>query len=133
MKTPMSIDASRRPRILVVDDEPMILDFVRSFLVKGGYDVLTAPNGEQALAVFRSNPDIDLLVTDIVMPKMDGIKLAHRLSEMHGNMRVLFITGYSEEQTGTQAVNTIRKPFTPVQLLAAVQAALARASRLSGA
>ena len=132
MNASISVDAARRARILVVDDEPMILDLVRSFLVKGGYDVLTAPNGEQATAIFRSNPDIDLLLTDLVMPKMNGIELAHRLSEMYGSVRVLFITGYSQEQAGSQAANTVHKPFTSDQLLVAVRAALVRTPGLSG-
>src|SRR5438128_5442060 len=82
--------------ILVVDDEPIALEFCRSTLVRAGYNVLTASSGEQALNHFKSyRSPIDLALIDVVMPGMNGVALAKRLEKLNPGTRIVLMSGYS--------------------------------------
>ncbi len=113
--------------ILVVDDEPMALKLVQSVLAKRGFDVLTSTSPLEALRIFEAKKDdIDLLISDIVMPEMDGTKLASRLVQMNPELPVLFMSGFVTEHEVAQAGELeqfafIRKPFRPQTLVQAVQ------------
>ncbi|HKT23617.1 MAG TPA: PAS domain S-box protein [Candidatus Sulfotelmatobacter sp.] len=90
--------------ILVVEDEAALRELTREALVARGYDVLEAPNGNEALAVCESHSGpIDLMITDVVMPKMRGDDLAQRVKELHPEVRILFTSGY----TATSVAETI--------------------------
>jgi PAS domain S-box-containing protein len=106
-----------RATILLIEDEPGVRRLVRRMLVERGYRVLEASGGEEALAVFENhNLIVDLVLTDVVMPNMSGIEIARRLAAHRPGLRVLYMTGYSEdilfERGGPGPIAPIlRKPF----------------------
>jgi two-component system, cell cycle sensor histidine kinase and response regulator CckA len=116
--------------ILLVDDEPMVRDIAARTLEAQGYRVLEAGNGAEAL--HRDSEwqgHIDLLVTDLVMPLMDGKELAQRLLERHPDLHVLYISGYTQNAVQQQGilmpgVNLLTKPFTVAGLLRKVRETL---------
>jgi two-component system, cell cycle sensor histidine kinase and response regulator CckA len=116
--------------VLVVDDEPMALKLVQSILERRGFEVLMSTSPNQALKLFESNQSrIELLISDIVMPEMDGPKLASRLVALNPDLPVLFMSGlvteHEVEQAGSIAQFAfIRKPFRPATLVQAVQTML---------
>jgi two-component system cell cycle sensor histidine kinase/response regulator CckA len=114
--------------ILIVDDEPSVLEVAARILRGDGYAVLEAGTYEQALSLAASR-DFQLLLTDSVMPGMSGISLAERLGELRPGLPVLYMSGYSEGGPGGQrvpdgAVAFVAKPFTRRALLDKVHAAL---------
>jgi CheY-like chemotaxis protein len=111
-----------RSTILVVDDDPAILEYAGEVLEECGYAVLTALNAATALVMLRNSERIDLLFTDLVMPGSDGIELARQAGEEVSGLKVLFTTGYS---TGAAPGGCLlKKPYRPHQLVGAVAAAL---------
>lgn len=118
-----------RKRILVVDDEPEITLVLRSGLVKHGYDVRVANEGEAALELFRAwTPD--LVITDLAMPNMSGIELCQRLRETSA-VPIIILSVKGEEATKIEALDAgaddyLTKPFGMGELLARVRAALRR-------
>ena len=115
---------SPRSTILIVDDDPAILEYAGGVLKEYGYAILTALNAASALVMLRSNDRIDLLFTDLVMPGSDGIELARRAWEEAPGLKVLFTTGYSNDPTPVGRL--LKKPYRPHQLAGAIAAALAR-------
>jgi DNA-binding NtrC family response regulator len=122
--------------ILIVDDEEFLLQYVRLVLVRAGYAVLTAENGEEAWDLMADNrQEIRLLLTDIVMPgSFDGFELAERVRKRHPDLPVLFMTGAplqanvsKDGLTGQRKM--LRKPFLPDQLLTIVRESLKAANR----
>jgi CheY-like chemotaxis protein len=83
-------------RLLVVDDEAPVLSYVNRILTRTGYAPALASNGADALAVAATMGGIDLLVTDLAMPKMSGIELAKKLRQSFPAMKVLYQTGFSD-------------------------------------
>lgn len=115
--------ASRKPHILVVDDEPNVLQLIRIFLEGDGFKVETASGGKQALEII-TRPDVlvDILITDILMPQMNGRDLATRISSIKPYIKVLFISAYSADvlihyNLCPAGADYIKKPFTKLQLL----------------
>lgn len=107
--------------ILLVEDEDAVRTFSTRALTNKGYEVLAAENGDNALQVVAQNQDktIDLLITDVVMPSMDGPTLAHRLRQEYPNLKIIFISGYTEDRLKDHMGNNISflpKPFTLKQL-----------------
>jgi CheY-like chemotaxis protein len=106
--------------VLVVDDEDDVRRLLVDVLGIGAYQVLEARNGEHALEVAQAHQgSIELLVTDVVMPKMKGPELAERLRERHPRLRTLYVSGYAERETlKTLGPNEhfLSKPFLPVDL-----------------
>jgi CheY-like chemotaxis protein len=115
---------STRSTILVVDDDPAILEYAGGVLEEYGYAVLTAPNAASALVMLRDSDRIDLLFTDLVMPGFDGIELARRAGDEVPGLKVLFTTGYSTDPAPMGRL--LKKPYRPRQLAVAIAAALAR-------
>ncbi len=114
--------------ILVVEDESAIRSMIARMLEASGYQVLSADCGESALAVIRSpiGAGIKLIVSDVIMPGIDGNEMAKVARELVEGIRVLFITGYSEDILGARGIintefNYIQKPFSRDQLLTAVR------------
>lgn len=105
---------------------------MRLTLQNYGYTLLEANHGYQALALAQQQTEpIDLLLTDVVMPHMDGRELAERLKELHPRIKVLFISGYTDDEVirhglQTAAVEFLPKPFSPVVLAAKVREILDR-------
>ena len=117
---------SARSTILVVDDDPAILEYAGGVLEECGYAVLTALNAATALVMLRNNEPIDLLFTDLVMPGSDGIELARRAGEQVPGLKVLFTTGYARNAIVHQGrldpgVELIVKPFTASSLAAKIR------------
>jgi two-component system, cell cycle sensor histidine kinase and response regulator CckA len=116
--------------ILLVEDEFLVRNLSRRILEKHGYDVLEAADGEQALHVFNLNRDrIDLLLTDVIMPKMNGVELRAELAKLRPDLPALFMSGYTGSILNNAGVaaaehDLIRKPFTIETLIAAVRAAI---------
>jgi CheY-like chemotaxis protein len=109
--------------ILLVEDNAMVREVTKDLLEMHGHTVLVAETPEKALAIAAENRDsIDLLVTDIVMPEMNGIELHRRLHEMIPDLKVLFISGYADigrvhEGVLDAKVNFLPKPFTSEGIL----------------
>lgn len=105
-------------RILVVDDNPAILELVRNLLSPLDYQLLTASSGENALQITQSCKDkIDLLLTDVVMPEMDGPKLAAEFKRKHPEAKVIFMSGYmrpgiTDAEIRNREKAFVAKPFT---------------------
>ena len=114
--------------ILVAEDQEQVRNLVSRVLARDGYEVLTACSGEEALrvAATRAVP-LDLLVTDVVMPGLNGRELFSRLKQSHPDLTALFVSGYAADIVGTGA-DVLAKPFTPEVLVARVHQALASRS-----
>ena len=111
-----------RPAVLVVDDEPILLDTVAQALRRSGYEVLVAARGEDALEIARRET-FGLLITDLVMPGMDGITLAQQLRITRPDLPVLFITGYAGGDLAQRLphdATVLRKPFRALDLVTSV-------------
>ena len=120
--------------ILLVEDEDAVRGMTAGMLERAGYTVLAASTPSEACAIFETEQaHISLLLTDIVMPGMHGPVLAERLVARRPDLRVLFVSGYSDAMPRTAAGGArmafLAKPFTAAALLAAVQRALAPAAR----
>jgi len=115
-------------RILVVDDEAAIREVTRRILTLGGYDVIDAAGGEEALSLIADDAErVDLLLTDVIMPRMSGKELAERFASLRTGARVLYMSGYSDRLIGLDGVDAlVEKPFDREGLLAAVDRALQR-------
>ncbi len=116
-------------RILVVEDEDMVRAVAERALVRQGYVVETAADGEEALAMFAGGKGYDLIVSDVVMPNLDGPAMARQLRAKYGDVKILFMSGYAEEQL-RQSINLdnvsfLPKPFSVQQIAEAVRDALA--------
>lgn len=104
--------------LLLVEDDPMVRKMTCTILTQSGYHVLEAANGPEALQVAEQHPEpIRLLVTDLVMPHLSGYELAELLSASRPEIRVLFISGYTEEEAARQGIATaaadfLQKPFS---------------------
>ena len=97
MKSKSDAASKRRSRILVVDDEPPILTFVQRALEVNGYEIVTAESGVRALELASKGEPFDALVTDLVMPHMTGDELARRLRAASPDLKVLYLTGFSDQ------------------------------------
>jgi two-component system cell cycle sensor histidine kinase/response regulator CckA len=128
-----AIEAPRGETILVVEDEPSVLDLAREVLESQGHRVLTSVNGREALdAARRHAREIRLVLTDVVMPQMGGIELVEALGPILPAIPVVFMSGYSEavvrrEGMVTPGAGFVQKPFRSDDLARAVRFALDRA------
>ncbi|QNE30972.1 response regulator [Sphingomonas sp. NBWT7] len=115
--------------VLLVEDEDMVRAVAERALTRQGYTVLTAENGEVALELIAEHPRFDLLVSDVVMPAMDGPTMARHVRARYPDLPILFMSGYAEEQLRKSIdldnVAFIPKPFSVQQLAAAAREALA--------
>lgn len=93
-----------RPRILVVDDEPHVTAVVRDILVCEGLEVKIAQNGRQAVSLLRNGYDIDLLITDMTMPEVEGLELLKEVHFKKGHLPVVILTGYPTVRNRFQAI-----------------------------
>jgi len=114
--------------VLLAEDEETIRRLVGEVLTRSGYKVFTGSNGDEALKLLQEHADeIDLLVTDVVMPGMSGPDLARAASRLKPSLRILFTSGYTsepDEAFDDPDVEFIGKPFSPQALVAKVQEVL---------
>jgi DNA-binding response OmpR family regulator len=116
--------------ILLVDDDPDIRVLTRTFLEHEGYTVLSSGDAERAVQIFRSVPQIDLVVTDLYMPGRSGMELGLELKALRSELPVLLISGWTldgEQEAGLKAEgwSFLAKPFRLTELLATVHRILA--------
>lgn len=125
--------ANPRPgaeRILLVEDEQVVRVLVLEVLQENGYSILSAPGGAEALRLADETPEpIHLMVTDVVMPEMSGPDLANRLHRLRPETRVLYMSGYTDDEVlGSKGMPEnsafIQKPFTPDQFVQKVRETL---------
>jgi two-component system, cell cycle sensor histidine kinase and response regulator CckA len=120
-------NSDERLRVLVVDDDLSLRKIVYRILESGGYDVLAASSGAEALAICRrSSPPIDLLVTDYNMPGMNGLELGHECAAFNSVLPVLYISGAHPDQELRAEVEKgkrgfLAKPFRREELLRKVK------------
>jgi PAS domain S-box-containing protein len=116
--------------ILLVEDQAAIREVISAYLMRLGYNVLIAPDGEAALSIAATQQkSIDLVVTDLLMPNMGGLELATRVKQLHPETSVLFMSGYPDEaircQEGlTEDVEIMQKPFSMKSLAAKARSIL---------
>lgn len=122
-----------RLKILVVDDEARMRKLVRDFLVKGGYEVIEAQDGSEALDIFYAQNDIALLILDVMMPKIDGWSVCREIRQ-HSKVPIIMLTARGDERDELQGFELgvdeyISKPFSPKILVARVEAILRRTNQ----
>jgi DNA-binding NtrC family response regulator len=120
---------TRTETILLVEDEAFVRDVTGEVLRSAGYRVLTAANADEAMSAHeRRSAEVDLLLTDIVLPGQDGLRLAARLKEPSPRLKVLFVTGYGERmgQHKPDDSDWLAKPFSSETLLGRVRQLLDR-------
>ncbi len=120
-------------RILICDDERDIVEALKIYLAPEGYQLFTAYDGQQALEIVR-NSEIDLILMDIMMPKMDGIRATSELRKLT-NVPIIFLTAKSEDSDKILGLDIgaddyITKPFNPVEVKARVRSHLRRYTQL---
>lgn len=121
-------DPATKATILLVDDEQSVRAIVLKILRRADYNVLEAESGDAALRIAETHPGrIDLLITDMFMPGLRGPEVATRLAMTRPGLRVLFMSGYADQdaRTGVPAgANFLNKPFSGADLAKAVEAVL---------
>jgi two-component system cell cycle sensor histidine kinase/response regulator CckA len=114
--------------VLLVEDEPMVRSVAERALTRHGYTVITADNGEDALEIIAKNEPIDLLISDVVMPGMDGPTMVREARQSRPELKILFMSGYAEEQLrksiDIENVNFLPKPFSVTELAEAARRAV---------
>jgi len=125
-----SANERRHQTVLVVEDEPGVREYVIEALADLGYDVISADRPSAALDLLEAHPEVAVLLTDVVMPEMNGRVLAERAQRRRPSLRVVFMTGYTRDaivHNGTLDPGThlVSKPFTIGQLGVELEAALA--------
>ena len=123
-------------KILVVDDESRMRKLVKDFLNRAGYQVLEAGDGEEAVDVFFSTKGIDLLVLDVMMPRMDGWEVVREIRKV-SEVPIIILTAKDQENDELQGFDLgvdeyISKPFSPKILVARIEAILRRTRQQDG-
>ena len=117
-------------RILLVEDEDMVRAVGERALARAGYSVVTAADGEEGLAAIANQGEFDMVVSDVVMPGMDGPKMVRAIRKLHPAMPILFMSGYAEEQLrkdiNIDDMHFIPKPFSVQQIADKVGEVLAK-------
>jgi CheY-like chemotaxis protein len=122
MMTP-GLNPQPKPSVLVVEDETMLLMVMAETLRDAGYEVWEAENGEAALTILRNNPAMDVLISDMRMPGMNGYQVAERAQALRPDIKVLMMTGYAHDATPVKQASlpVLYKPFDFNQLPGVVQ------------
>ena len=122
--------------IVLAEDDSAMLKFLETALQKAGHNVMPCSDGQAAYDILKTTPNVDLLLTDIVMPGLDGLELSQRAIRLHPSLKVLFITGFAAIALGDkERINAakpdpskvISKPFHLKDLVDQVEKILATA------
>ena len=116
--------------ILVVDDESRMRKLIKDFLTREKYNVIEAEDGKEALDIFYDRKDIDLIILDVMMPRVDGWEVCREIRE-YSDVPIIMLTAKGEEKDELQGFKLgvdeyISKPFSPKVLVARVEAVLRR-------
>ncbi len=126
--------------ILVIDDDPAILNVAELVLRRGGHDVIVAREAKEGLRTLQRDP-FDLVIVDIFMPEMDGLETINEVHRLRPGLPVIVMSGYQFEAaiaprpdfphmaTALGATSSLKKPFRPAELMQAVSSCLARRAR----
>lgn len=122
--------------VLICDDDKDIVSALKIYLTSEGYRTVEAYNGEEAIAAVK-NGNIDCILMDIMMPKLDGIRATAQLREAGGNIPIILLTAKSEDTDKVLGLNIgaddyVTKPFNPVEVVARVKSQLRRYTMLGG-
>lgn len=130
------MSTNSQPSILLVDDEDMVITSIRAFLqLETEYDVHGFTSPEEAARLMETHP-VDAVVTDYLMPKMNGIQLLARAKQLQPEAARVLLTGHADKQSAIQAINDIglyqylEKPWDNSQLLLVIQSAIERTTLL---
>ena len=109
--------------LLLVEDDDQVREFTAKLLQNYGYTVYSAENGEEGLEQYKANKSkIDLMITDVIMPKMNGIELAESVKKINNHTNILYISGYADDHlvqtdVSDKKINFLQKPFTSKEFL----------------
>jgi CheY-like chemotaxis protein len=115
--------------VLLVDDDTEVRRATSKVLAAGGYTVVAATSGTEALALLAARPDIAAVVSDIVMPGMSGVDLAREVATARPDLPLLLISGSVFDENIASEWQLVRKPYTPIGLLRVLRDVLDRAAR----
>jgi two-component system cell cycle sensor histidine kinase/response regulator CckA len=123
--------ANAAQSVLVVDDEKAVRRFAARVLEQGGFGVLQASDGAEALEVLKGPGQfVDAVVSDILMPRVNGVELMRELSVSHPSLPVILMSGYADQELSAQGIKVpcsmVAKPFPPEVLLAEVRRCVRR-------
>jgi two-component system chemotaxis response regulator CheY len=118
-------------QVLVVDDEPTLCNLMNEILKHGGYRVVSVANGQECVTRLQTDPDFGLVITDLLMPKMDGLALLESVKQCYPTIPVILSSAIRDTAIVLQLreqgmAGFLPRPFTPKQLLALVQQVLNR-------
>jgi len=125
-------------KILVLEDEKSIRDFVVLNLSRAGYDIIEADTGEEALKLFDANPDTDIAVLDVMLPGIDGFEVCKKIRASNQKIGIIMLTAKAQENdkvTGLMngADDYVAKPFSPLELIVRVDSLYRRVQMMKGA
>lgn len=123
-----------KTKILIVDDESRMRKLLRDFLEREGYQVMEAADGIEAMDIFYANKDLDLIILDVMMPRMDGWQVCKEVRE-YSKVPIMMLTARTEEQSELKGFELgvdeyVAKPFSPKILVARVSALLKRSRNM---
>jgi two-component system, cell cycle sensor histidine kinase and response regulator CckA len=127
-----SVSSKSAAKILIVEDEEMVRRATAEFLQVSGFEVLTAADGVLGLEVMSDHGDVDLVITDVVMPRMKGTEMAAQLRREYPDIPILFITGYTQipvELAEFEGAAILHKPFALSEITRSVQSLLGNKDR----
>jgi DNA-binding response OmpR family regulator len=126
--------------VLIVDDEPSVLRFMAAIVRTAGYEVLLADGGDEALAICKSSANgIDLMISDVAMPRMNGRALAQCMNQKYPDVPIVFVSGYPESRVIVAGLATrgfengytyLQKPFTAQELLRVIKTVVRTAAKV---
>ena len=120
----------KKETILLVEDEQMLLELLKSVLEEDGYHIVTAADGEEAVEIFRSNKnEIGLVLADMGLPKLGGWEMFEKLREMKPNVKVILASGFVDPKMRTELMNRgakdfVQKPYVPTVILKRIREVL---------
>lgn len=119
-------------KILVIDDEEILMELIKDILEKFGAEVLTAKNYDEALHIYKKEVDIDLVLLDLIMPDKGGIEVYRALKEINQNIKAIFVSGYSKDKelgtllSNNENIGFIAKPYNIVDVIDEISILLAK-------
>lgn len=122
-------------KILILEDEESIRDFIVINLKRSNFDVIEAETGEEALRKFAKNPDIDIAILDVMLPGIDGFEVCRKIREKNKTIGIIMLTAKGQEIDKVKGLSFgaddyVVKPFSPAELIARVHALLRRVEQL---